>query len=135
MQIKSNIIKRLNPLRKFYNGIYTFILAAYLGKTIVVLNQVDHTFLNWIFYFFVFDAHNKPIEFHRVVSTKTMGTKVAWLKSLHKGKDLKFNKAELKLTSRKIVLVNNPIVEEMIYLLQNIIDDTRNPLVHSHYLL
>ena len=142
MSVKQNLIKFLNPVRKLYNIIYSLVLAAYLGKTIIVLNQIDHNVLNWIFYFFIFSPKGKDIKvFYKLVSTQTMGVKLFWLKEIYSGKITKINKKmkqmkiSLEIFSTANTLVDNQTFKDMLELLEKIINDARNPLIHSNYFL
>ena len=134
---KTRIIQRLTTIRSFYNTIYSFFLSAYLGKTIIALNHIDELILNWIFYFFVYNPQGEGIkEFHRVVSSRTMGTKLNWLKNIYLG-NMKFTteNVTLKQSLSISILIGNKTLKEIIDLLSELIVDIRNPLAHSHYLL
>lgn len=138
MSIKQKLIKFLNPVRRLINNVYSFVLAAYLGKIMMILNEIDHNILDWIFYFFVYSPLGGDIkEFHRVVSSQTMGKKLNWLKEIHKGNLVAVNKEIKTLTmiSTVSILVGNINIYKTIKLLEKLIDDTRNPLVHSNYFL
>jgi len=134
---KTKIIKRLTTIRRGYNTIYSFFLSAYLGKTIIALNYIDELILNWTFYFFVYNPQGEGIkEFYRVVSIQTMGTKLNWLRQIYIG-NMKFTKENviLKLSHSISILIGNRTLKEIIDLLSELIDNIRNPLAHSHYLL
>ncbi|MFH2062285.1 MAG: hypothetical protein ABIJ43_04850 [Candidatus Beckwithbacteria bacterium] len=137
-KIKSKIIKRLSRLRKVYSNIYIFILSGYLGKTIITLNTIDHIILNWIFYFLVYSpTENKQVkEFYRIVSSKPMGVKLKWLEDIYNGKvPSRKSRGKLKLSPTVTLLIKHPIIKKIITLSKKLVQDTRNPLVHSHYTL
>ncbi|MBU3978780.1 hypothetical protein KJ980_02945 [Patescibacteria group bacterium] len=139
ISIKTRLIKFINPLRRILHKIYSFILAAYLGKIIIVLNQIDHNILNMIFYFHVFNPTGDGIkEYYRVISTQTMGKKLYWLKKIYIGEVNIINKetkTSLKISESVMTLVGNEKIHKIINSLEKLIKDTRNPLVHSNYFL
>lgn len=139
MNIKQKVIRFLSPIRRIHDKVYSFVLAAYLGKIIILLGQIDHNILDSIFYFTVFYPRGSGIkEFYRIVSTQTMGKKLTWLRKIYKG-DINVINSEVNTTlaiepSIKII-IGNKTIKTIIGILDNLISDTRNPLVHSNYFL
>ena len=136
--IKPKIIRTLNPIRRFYSKLYTFVLASYLGRIIIELNQIDHTSLDWVFYFCVFNPKKEGIkEYYRLISSQPMGTKLGWLIKIYKGIwPFDFKKGSvLKIDPNVVYLEKNKTLGKIIDILTILINDTRNPLVHSHYAL
>lgn len=118
--MKTKLLRFLNPLRKIQNKIYSFILAAYLGKIIITLNEIDHIILDWVFYFLVYSPMGKDIkEFYKVVGSRMMGVKLNWLKELYKGNDrtIKRDVASLKVIPTVKILVGHKNIKRMIRIL------------------
>lgn len=133
-KFKTKLIRFYNPIRRKISSIYSFFIAGFIGKSLIELNEIDLTIINFIFYFLVFDqGYNEIKKMHEVVDTQTMGTKLDWLKKIYIGNLEIVKKTSLNINERIILLVGNDYLKEIIFSLDKLISDTRNPLVHSQY--
>lgn len=135
--MKERLIRLLSPLRRVWSKIYIFFIASYLGQILIVLNQIDDLNLDWIFYFFVYNPVGKTqIEEFHVFMKNTMGKKLSWLQSLAEGeKKLPPESEILKISPSSEIIKTGKAIKQMIAILKPLINDTRNPLVHSRYYL
>lgn len=138
-KIKSAIFRKLNPIRRAYNALYSFVLASYLGQIIIQINHIDHLCIDWIFYFFVFSPKGKGVnEFYKIVNSVPLGPKLDILKQIHVGNlkwVIKHGNKDLRIDSSVFKLKNNKTLDDIIKRAEKVNSDTRNPLVHSEYSL